>query len=186
MPLSKMAVLYRNHHDSILLQAELVARGISYTMRSGLRFFEQAHVKDVLAFPAASWPTPATSRPGGDCCSCCPGIGPAKGVGDLHPPDRRGPRPAQAALATAETMALVPVKTQGPLRRDSSPTSARSRKTNPESNPADGHRRDPQGGVSRDRPGSRYERPDNRIADIEQLAVLASRYDQPGAADRRP
>src|SRR5271165_5064134 len=44
-----MAVLYRNHHDSILLQAELLARGIPYTVRSGLRFFEQAHVKDVLA-----------------------------------------------------------------------------------------------------------------------------------------
>ena len=33
-----------------LLQAELVTRGIPYTVRSGLRFFEQAHVKDVLAF----------------------------------------------------------------------------------------------------------------------------------------
>ena len=41
--------LYRNHHDSILLQGELLARGIPYTVRSGLRFFEQAHIKDVLA-----------------------------------------------------------------------------------------------------------------------------------------
>ena len=47
--LGQMAVLYRNHHDSILLQGELLARGIPYTVRSGLRFFEQAHIKDVLA-----------------------------------------------------------------------------------------------------------------------------------------
>src|SRR5690606_18792716 len=49
VPLGRMAVLYRNHHDSILLQGELVNRGIPYTVRSGLRFFEQAHIKDVLA-----------------------------------------------------------------------------------------------------------------------------------------
>ena len=48
--LGRMAVLYRNHHDSILLQAELVQRGITYEVRSGLRFFEQAHIKDVLAY----------------------------------------------------------------------------------------------------------------------------------------
>ncbi|MBV8556359.1 MAG: ATP-dependent helicase, partial [Planctomycetaceae bacterium] len=48
--LGRIAVLYRNHHDSILLQAELVSRGIAYTVRSGLRFFEQAHIKDVLAY----------------------------------------------------------------------------------------------------------------------------------------
>ena len=47
--LGQMAVLYRNHHDSILLQGELLARAIPYTVRSGLRFFEQAHIKDVLA-----------------------------------------------------------------------------------------------------------------------------------------
>ena len=35
---------------SILLQGELVQRGIPYTVRSGLRFFEQAHIKDVLAY----------------------------------------------------------------------------------------------------------------------------------------
>src|SRR5690606_38151367 len=49
VPLDRMAVLYRNHHDSILLQGELVNRNIPYTVRSGLRFFEQGHIKDVLA-----------------------------------------------------------------------------------------------------------------------------------------
>ena len=50
LALGQMAVLYRNHYDSILLQGELLSRGIPYTVRSGLRFFEQAHIKDVLAY----------------------------------------------------------------------------------------------------------------------------------------
>ncbi len=47
--LSEMAVLYRAHHQSLDLQLELTRRGIPFEIRSGMRFFEQAHVKDVLA-----------------------------------------------------------------------------------------------------------------------------------------
>ena len=47
--LSEMAVLYRNHSHSAFLQAELVKRNIPYQIRSGVRFFEQAHIKDVVA-----------------------------------------------------------------------------------------------------------------------------------------
>ncbi|HXF04532.1 MAG TPA: ATP-dependent helicase [Blastocatellia bacterium] len=50
VPLSEMAVLYRSHYHSMELQIELLRRGIPYTVRSGLRFFEQAHIKDVLAY----------------------------------------------------------------------------------------------------------------------------------------
>jgi DNA helicase-2/ATP-dependent DNA helicase PcrA len=50
LPLSKMAVLYRNHAHSLELQVELTRRGIPYAVRSGLRFFEQAHIKDVVAY----------------------------------------------------------------------------------------------------------------------------------------
>ncbi|MBN2497611.1 MAG: ATP-dependent helicase [Deltaproteobacteria bacterium] len=48
-PLAEMAVLYRSHHDSMELQVELTRRKIPFSVRSGLRFFEQAHIKDVLA-----------------------------------------------------------------------------------------------------------------------------------------
>ena len=44
-----MAVLYRNHSHSLELQVELTRRNIPYRVRSGLRFFEQRHIKDVLA-----------------------------------------------------------------------------------------------------------------------------------------
>jgi DNA helicase-2/ATP-dependent DNA helicase PcrA len=48
--LKDMAVLYRAHHHSMELQLELARRGIPFVVRSGVRFFEQAHVKDVMAF----------------------------------------------------------------------------------------------------------------------------------------
>ena len=47
--LEEMAVLYRNHAHSLDLQVELTRRNIPYRVRSGLRFFEHRHVKDVLA-----------------------------------------------------------------------------------------------------------------------------------------
>jgi len=49
VPLGEIAVLYRNHTHSLELEVELTRRGIPYEVRSGLRFFEQRHVKDVLA-----------------------------------------------------------------------------------------------------------------------------------------
>ena len=47
--LEDVAVLYRNHAHSLELQVELTRRNIPYRVRSGLRFFENRHVKDVLA-----------------------------------------------------------------------------------------------------------------------------------------
>ncbi|MEK6608460.1 MAG: ATP-dependent helicase, partial [Myxococcota bacterium] len=50
VPLGAIAVLYRAHAHSLELQVELVRRQIPYVVRSGVRFFEQAHLKDVLAY----------------------------------------------------------------------------------------------------------------------------------------
>jgi DNA helicase-2/ATP-dependent DNA helicase PcrA len=50
VPLKEMAVLYRAHHHSMELQIELGRRGIPFVVRSGVRFFEQKHIKDVMAF----------------------------------------------------------------------------------------------------------------------------------------
>jgi DNA helicase-2/ATP-dependent DNA helicase PcrA len=44
-----MAALYRSHYHALELQLELTRRGIPYEVRSGVRFFEQAHIKDVVA-----------------------------------------------------------------------------------------------------------------------------------------
>ncbi|HOJ71499.1 MAG TPA: ATP-dependent helicase [Syntrophorhabdaceae bacterium] len=50
IPLEQMAVLYRAHYHSMELQMELTRRDIPFEIRSGLRFFEQAHIKDVVSF----------------------------------------------------------------------------------------------------------------------------------------
>src|SRR5438067_1148275 len=49
-PLRELAVLYRSHYHSLELQLELTRRGIPYRVRSGVRFFEQAHIKDVVSY----------------------------------------------------------------------------------------------------------------------------------------
>ncbi len=45
-----IAVLYRAHFHSMDVQMELTRNHIPYRITSGLRFFEQAHVKDCVAF----------------------------------------------------------------------------------------------------------------------------------------
>lgn len=48
--LEEIAVLYRSHFQSLEVQLALTRAGIPYSITSGLRFFEQAHIKDVAAF----------------------------------------------------------------------------------------------------------------------------------------
>jgi len=48
--LNDIAVLYRAHYHAIELQLELSRHGIPYQITSGIRFFEQAHIKDVTSF----------------------------------------------------------------------------------------------------------------------------------------
>jgi DNA helicase-2/ATP-dependent DNA helicase PcrA len=48
--LNRMAVLYRSHFHALELQLELTRRNIPFNITSGIRFFEQAHIKDVIAF----------------------------------------------------------------------------------------------------------------------------------------
>lgn len=50
IPLPEIAVLYRAHHHAMEIQFELARRGIPFVVRSGVRFFEAAHIKDVLAY----------------------------------------------------------------------------------------------------------------------------------------
>ncbi|MBF0319163.1 MAG: ATP-dependent helicase [Nitrospirae bacterium] len=48
--MSGIAVLYRSHYQSMEVQMELTRLGIPYDVRSGMKFFEQAHVKDILSY----------------------------------------------------------------------------------------------------------------------------------------
>lgn len=48
--LNDIAVLYRSHYHSMEIQMELTRLGIPFEIRSGIKFFEQAHIKDVLSY----------------------------------------------------------------------------------------------------------------------------------------
>ncbi len=48
--LNEICVLYRSHFHALELQLELTRRQIPFSITSGIRFFEQAHIKDATAF----------------------------------------------------------------------------------------------------------------------------------------
>ena len=50
MALANMAVLFRSSAHSQTLEFELMKRDIPYEYRGGQKFFERAHIKDVIAF----------------------------------------------------------------------------------------------------------------------------------------
>jgi DNA helicase-2/ATP-dependent DNA helicase PcrA len=54
VPMKEIAVLYRSHYQSMELQMELTRKRIPYEVRSGLRFFEQAHIKDIISYLRAA------------------------------------------------------------------------------------------------------------------------------------
>jgi DNA helicase-2/ATP-dependent DNA helicase PcrA len=49
IPYREIGVLFRANYQSMTLQMELTRRGIPFEIRGGLRFFEQAHIKDMLS-----------------------------------------------------------------------------------------------------------------------------------------
>ena len=175
VPLGQMAILYRNHYDSVVLQGELVMRGIPYTVRSGLRFFEQAHIKDVLAYlrvvqnprDEASWRRIPL---------LLPGIGPAKAAA-IYQQLGQSADPL-ATLAAADTMAAVPPKSKGFFAAFGNDL-RQIHETDPEHHPAAAIQAVLKGGY----PATlrqKYDRGDNRVADLEQFAVLAARDDSLG------
>ena len=50
IPLQAMAILFRARFQAAEMELELAKRNIPYLVRGGIRFFEQAHIKDTLAY----------------------------------------------------------------------------------------------------------------------------------------
>jgi DNA helicase-2/ATP-dependent DNA helicase PcrA len=76
VPLRQQAVLFRNSHDSDVLELELVRRDIPYMKYGGLKFLEAAHVKDLLA--VLRWAdNPRNRLAGFRTLQLLPGMGPA-------------------------------------------------------------------------------------------------------------
>jgi DNA helicase-2/ATP-dependent DNA helicase PcrA len=97
--LSDMAILYRAHFHAMEMQLELTRRNIPYTITSGLRFFEQAHIKDVAAHLRLSL-NPRDEVAFHRMAKLLPGVGPrsatkmwqevqaGKGLGQLKVPEK--------------------------------------------------------------------------------------------------
>ena len=92
--LRDIAVLYRAHYQAMDLQIELSRAGVPFTITSGVRFFEQAHVRDLTAhlrFAHNPRDTVAFIR-----------------LASLLP--KVGPRKAESALAAAQQVARAQCK----------------------------------------------------------------------------
>ncbi|MCD6539680.1 MAG: ATP-dependent helicase [Candidatus Omnitrophica bacterium] len=50
IPLKEIAILFRSRYLALELEMELIKRNLPYIVRGGLRFFEQAHIKDILSY----------------------------------------------------------------------------------------------------------------------------------------
>lgn len=74
---SQIAVLYRSHFHAMELQLELARAHMSYVLMSGVRFFEQAHVKDVCTLPRLA-ANPADSLAFSRLMELFPKVGPKK------------------------------------------------------------------------------------------------------------
>lgn len=48
--LKEIAILFRSRFQALELEVELMKRNIPYVVRGGVKFFEQSHIKDVLAY----------------------------------------------------------------------------------------------------------------------------------------
>ncbi len=170
--LGQMAVLYRNHFDSVILQAELSQRRVPYTVRGGMRFFEQAHIKDVLAYLRLivnSRDELAWRR----VLQLLPGIGQVKSAALWqHLASSADPL---MEVATAPMMSKVPVKSKGPFAAFVADL-RRIQETDPANHPADAIAAILRGGYT-EVVRRLYERPDERLQDIQQLGVLAARYE---------
>jgi DNA helicase-2/ATP-dependent DNA helicase PcrA len=114
IPLNKMAVLYRAHFHALELQFELTRRNIPFSITSGIRFFEQAHIKDVTAwikFITNPRDEPAFKR----MILTLPGVG-ARNADRIWLAFRAAPRDGRPPLASAlqKIAAAVPKKAAVP------------------------------------------------------------------------
>ncbi len=169
--LGDIAVLYRSHYQSLELQMELTRRNIPYEIRSGVRFFEQAHIKDVLSFLRVVI-NPRDELPWKRAMKLYPRVG-ARTAADIWAQLASRPHPltsfiggaaSSANKATAKSLDLL----RGTLRTLSS----------------DGMKRSPSESIRlvvddvyRDYAKVQFSNFQARLDDLEQLANYALRYD---------
>jgi DNA helicase-2/ATP-dependent DNA helicase PcrA len=170
-PLREMAVLFRAGYMSAALEIELANRKVPFEKWGGLRFLEAAHVKDVLAFlrvlenprDEVSWYRILMLLPGiGDrtaraaIAAMAQAAWESSAFAKYHPPSRA--RAAHAALVS-----LLDTLRAGTEEPSVSADIARVRR------------------LYDDILRERYDQPEPRLNDLDQLETIAGRY--PSRAD---
>ncbi|MCA9034020.1 MAG: ATP-dependent helicase [Planctomycetaceae bacterium] len=168
VPLKQQAVLFRASHHSMALEAELGRRNIPFQKYGGLRFLETAHVKDLMSFLRLI-ENPMDGVAGFRVLMLLPGIGNSKAESLMESLREAGGH-FEAWLSWTPPKAT----------RESWPQFVRMLKT------LEQRGRDDEGGVASDINAirmfytplleSRYDNVKARSNDLEQLEVMATRY----------
>jgi len=176
MPLREMAVLFRAGYMSADLEIELTNRKIPFEKWGGLKFLEAAHVKDVLAFLRVS-DNPRDEVSWYRILMLMPGIGDATARGLMASMEERSWDP------DAFTHLIAPPKAREAHR--SLATLLRQLRTVGSGSGDDGGAR-----VASDIMAiralydsilkERYDRPEARLADLDQLRTIAAGYPSRG------
>ena len=170
--LNDIAVLYRAHAHAAILETELVRRDIPYEIRSGIRFFERAHVKDVVAHLKVLG-NPRDETAWRRLLLMLPGIGNTRAA-QVWEVIQASDDPLEAAAGEAVGRRLPARALEAWARfcEDLQRIRAAARQGRPdllvEAVLAGGYR---------DYLLARYDEPQARLEDLDQLALFASRYE---------
>jgi DNA helicase-2/ATP-dependent DNA helicase PcrA len=177
-PLREIAVLFRAGYMSADLEIELAARGIPFEKWGGIKFLEAAHVKDVLAFLRVL-DNPRDEVSWYRILLLLPGVGDATARGMIARMSERGwdpealetvSPPGRARNSHASLTSLMrTLRTASPISDDESDEGIVSREIAAIRGMYDAILRE------------RYDRPEPRLADLDQLETIASGYPSRGA-----
>ena len=183
--LSDMAVLYRSHFHALEVQMEFTRRNIPFSITSGIRFFEQAHIKDVaahlrlvcnaqdeLAAKRVLLLLPGIGGKGAE--KIWKGFQPAFADALLAAPEPGRPR---VAAALQQCASLAPKKSQAALAQLTA-TLAQLETQPVRGKAGDMIRLVLQAGYE-DYLEDTYKNFRNRLEDIQQLAVFAGQFESP-------
>ncbi|MFH2009553.1 MAG: ATP-dependent helicase [bacterium] len=175
VPLAQMAVLFRAHAHSLELQVELTRRQIPFTVRAGLRFFEQAHIKDALAH--LRWQTnPQDELAAMRVLRLQPGIGASTATRTMEHVQSLAAEPVFAGLFSAREHAGLSGRAQSQLRR----LAELFGQLEAANGPAEALRTVLEGPY-RDYALRQFANAEERLQDLSQLADHAERYDTTSA-----
>ena len=171
--LNDMAVLYRSHFHALELQLELTRRNIPFSITSGVRFFEQAHIKDVTSY--LKWlANPRDEQAFKRIVQMLPGVG-GKTALKLWQQFLEAHEGGESLAAPLQKCAAVPKKAKVPWAQLAATISQL------ETEPVAGDAGQMIGLILeagyKDYLEANYDKAAPRLDDLEQLAIFARQYD---------